>query len=100
MSNKGRYPLKFAFSTLGCPGWTIEQAIEAAKDLGYDGIELRLLDGEVIDPIKDIGKVMRAVLLCRASGIEVFKTSGRYHTTGQLTAGCHHLGYLSYLSSR
>src|SRR2546430_8150877 len=70
-SEKGQHPLKFAFSTLGCPGWTIEQAIEAAKDLGYDGIELRLLDGEVIDPAKDVGKVMRAVLLCRACGIEV-----------------------------
>jgi sugar phosphate isomerase/epimerase len=71
MGTKGEPPLKFAFSTLGCPGWNIEQAIEAAKDLGYGAIELRLLDGEVIDPAKDVGKVMRAVLLCRACGVEV-----------------------------
>jgi sugar phosphate isomerase/epimerase len=40
--------LKLAFSTLGCPGWTIEQAAQAVKRYGYDAIEWRLADGEVI----------------------------------------------------
>lgn len=42
--------MRFAFSTLGCPSWTLEHAIEEARANGYGGIELRLLDAEVITP--------------------------------------------------
>jgi sugar phosphate isomerase/epimerase len=42
--------VKFGVSTLGCPSWTVEQAAKAARDYGYHGVELRLLDGEVITP--------------------------------------------------
>ncbi len=42
------YPL--AFSTLGCPDWTIERAAEQAVADGYRGLEVRLLDGDVIRP--------------------------------------------------
>lgn len=42
--------MKIAFTTLACPDWTLEQAFAAARDYGYDGIELRLLDGAVITP--------------------------------------------------
>jgi sugar phosphate isomerase/epimerase len=40
------YPL--AFSTLGCPDWTLEQAAEQAAAHGYQGLELRLLDRDII----------------------------------------------------
>ncbi|MHC4712453.1 MAG: sugar phosphate isomerase/epimerase family protein [Planctomycetota bacterium] len=33
--------MKFAFSTLGCPDWSIEKVVEEAKRLGYDGVEIR-----------------------------------------------------------
>lgn len=33
--------MKLAFSTLGCPEWTVEQIIETGKKYGYQGIELR-----------------------------------------------------------
>jgi len=33
--------MKFAFSTLGCPDWPIEKVAAAAKELGYDGVEIR-----------------------------------------------------------
>src|ERR1700730_2938045 len=39
--------LKLAFSTLGCPEWTLEQVVEAARNLGYQGIELRALGGSI-----------------------------------------------------
>ena len=39
---------RLAFSTLGCPGWSLEQVVEGVRRYGYDGVELRLLDGEVI----------------------------------------------------
>jgi len=42
--------MKFGWSTLGNPDWTIERAVQAAADYGYDGIEVRILDGEVITP--------------------------------------------------
>src|SRR5919204_4707029 len=76
--------MKFGFTTLACPGWTIEQVAEAAVRLGYAGVELRLLDGEVIDPTRDRDKVERAVALCRAQGVEVcaFDTSCRFNLAG------------------
>jgi len=40
--------VKTAFSTLGCPEWTWENILAAARELGYDGISLRGL-GAVLD---------------------------------------------------
>jgi len=39
--------LRLAFSTLGCPNWELEQIAEAARSLGYDGIELRAVGGDL-----------------------------------------------------
>jgi len=39
--------LKLAFSTLGCPDWTLEQVAAAARNLGYQGTELRALGGGI-----------------------------------------------------
>lgn len=36
-------PLKFAFSTVACPEWTIEQVAEQASKMGYQGVELATL---------------------------------------------------------
>jgi len=36
-------PIKFAFSTVACPDWTIEQVAEQAQAMGYAGVELRTL---------------------------------------------------------
>lgn len=41
---------RLAFSTLGCPDWSLEQALDAARRYGYDGLELRLLDGQIVEP--------------------------------------------------
>ena len=42
--------MKIAFSTLGCPGWSLEQVTAAAREHGYEGVELRLVDGEIVPP--------------------------------------------------
>lgn len=42
--------MKFGVSTLGCPEWSLERVAEATHEYGYQGIELRLIDGEVITP--------------------------------------------------
>jgi len=33
--------MKISFSTLGCPEWSFSEIVSTAKDLGYDGIEVR-----------------------------------------------------------
>jgi len=33
--------MKIAYSTTVCPGWTLDQAIEAASELGFLGLEMR-----------------------------------------------------------
>jgi fatty-acyl-CoA synthase len=33
--------MKLGFSTIGCPGWLWKEVLATAKDMGYDGIELR-----------------------------------------------------------
>lgn len=42
--------MKLGFSTLGCPKWTLEQAIAQAEGLGFEGIEVRVIDDVVITP--------------------------------------------------
>ncbi|MFY9932508.1 MAG: TIM barrel protein [Streptosporangiaceae bacterium] len=43
-------PARFAFSTLAFPGTTLATAASLGRGWGYAGIELRLVDGELIDP--------------------------------------------------
>ena len=38
--------MKLAFSILACPDWTIFQIVKIAFAAGYDGIELRFVEGE------------------------------------------------------
>lgn len=49
------YPL--VFSTLGTPDWSLERAIVQAVADGYAGLEVRILDGQVIPP--DLPKARR-----------------------------------------
>src|SRR6266542_219655 len=63
--------MKLAFTTLACPGWSLEQAVAAARQYGYEGIELRLLDGELLRPDLDIEARRRVRELCTDSGIPI-----------------------------
>ena len=61
--------MKIGWSTLGNPDWTIEQIAQAAKEYGYDGVELRILDGEVITPGRELTvTVLPRALLVRVPG--------------------------------
>src|ERR1700690_1445386 len=40
--------MRLAYTTLACPSWSIQQIFDAAQRYGYEGVEMRLLDGEVI----------------------------------------------------
>jgi glucosamine-6-phosphate deaminase len=38
--------IRLAFSTLGCPSWPLARILDAASRMGYDGVELRFVDGD------------------------------------------------------
>jgi glucosamine-6-phosphate deaminase len=38
--------MKISFSTLGCPAWSLERILDAAGRWGYDGVELRFVEGD------------------------------------------------------
>jgi glucosamine-6-phosphate deaminase len=38
--------VKLSFSTLGCPAWGLERVLDVAGREGYDGVELRFLEGD------------------------------------------------------
>ncbi len=42
--------MKLAFSTLGCPGWSWGDILATAKDLGFQGVELRGIQQETDVP--------------------------------------------------
>ena len=39
--------MKISFSTLACPNWSWQEIYGAAKDLGFNGIEVRGLGNEI-----------------------------------------------------
>lgn len=43
----GGLHMKLAFSTLGCPDWTFDQILDSAQQMGFQGIELRGVQGEL-----------------------------------------------------
>ena len=61
--------MRLAFTTLACPGWTLEQAAAAGRAAGYEGLELRLLDGEVVGPTLDAAGRRRVREVCAAEGL-------------------------------
>ena len=63
--------MKLAFTTLACPGWTLEQALDAAQRFGYEGIELRLIDGELLAPDLSADQRMRVLGACRSAGVPI-----------------------------
>lgn len=47
---KGGNEMKISFTTLSCPDWSWEKILDEASRLGYDGIEIRGLQGEMFLP--------------------------------------------------
>jgi glucosamine-6-phosphate deaminase len=38
--------IRLAFSTLGCPDWSLARIVDTAGRTGYDGVELRFVEGD------------------------------------------------------
>jgi fatty-acyl-CoA synthase len=62
---------RLAFSTLACPGWSLEKAVDAAVKLGYAGLELRLLDGALLPADLDANDRRRVARLMTDAGVAV-----------------------------
>jgi sugar phosphate isomerase/epimerase len=72
--------MRLAFSTLGCPDWSVEQVIAAADESGYEGVELRLLGPEIIPadlPTEERARLRRQF---EQAGVEIIcvSTSARF----------------------
>jgi sugar phosphate isomerase/epimerase len=66
--------MQLSFSTLACPNFTWHQTLEAAAQSGYDGVEIRMLEGEtdlrkIADLARDRWPERRAELI--RAGVEV-----------------------------
>jgi sugar phosphate isomerase/epimerase len=63
--------MQICYSNLACPDWTFEKTVEAVATYGFDGLEVRLFDGEVVTPALSAGSRQRAQRALRTSGVEV-----------------------------
>ena len=43
--------MKLGFSSLVCPGWSLESIVTNAAAMGFDGVELRGIRGELELPL-------------------------------------------------
>ncbi|MCA1670166.1 MAG: sugar phosphate isomerase/epimerase [Thermomicrobia bacterium] len=63
--------IKLAYSTLACPTWSLDEMIDATKRYGFDGIEMRLLDGEIVPPDLPADDRERVATACKAAGVPI-----------------------------
>ncbi|MCL2702845.1 MAG: sugar phosphate isomerase/epimerase [Defluviitaleaceae bacterium] len=69
--------MKLCFSTLGCPGWTLNQIAGYGAGYGFDGVELRLHpDGRHVDTSFDAQKRADTRNLFAAHGLAIAALSG------------------------
>ena len=65
--------MKLAFSTLGCPDWSIEKIAEFAGAQGFDGVELRTHDdGNHFSTGASVEEAAKVGELFRSKGSQVF----------------------------
>lgn len=63
--------MKLSFSTLACPGWSYQKAISEAAAYGYEGVEWRLLDGNVLDSSLPLAVAREVGDATRSAGLDV-----------------------------
>jgi sugar phosphate isomerase/epimerase len=73
---------RLAFSTLACPRWSLERVVEAASQYGYEGVEVRLIDGETIAPDIDPAERRRVRTLLHGAGLPVVAVDSSIRLAG------------------
>jgi sugar phosphate isomerase/epimerase len=74
--------VKFTLNTLGAPNWDLEETAQKARAYGYAGVDLRLLDGEVIslESVRANRARLRALFPVGELPLSVLATSVRLAT--------------------
>ena len=76
-------PVRAAFSTLAFPGATLASAVSLGRRWGYAGVELRLVDGELIDPRMPAADRARVKQTVVAAGLPVVAVDSSIRLTGE-----------------
>jgi sugar phosphate isomerase/epimerase len=76
--------MKLTFSTLGCPDWSWERIVEEASRLGYQGLEIRGIEGELYLPAIEYftpGRLERTLARLAQKNLEIMclDTSVKFH---------------------
>lgn len=75
-------PSRIAFSTLAFPDATLAAAVSAGRRWGYSGVELRLIDGELIDPAMPAADRAQVRRTLAAAGLPVVAVDSSIRLTG------------------
>jgi sugar phosphate isomerase/epimerase len=75
-------PSRIAFSTLAFPDATLAAAVSAGRRWGYSGIELRLIDGELIDPAMPAARRAQVRRILAAARLPVVAVDSSIRLTG------------------
>ncbi|HEY6498463.1 MAG TPA: sugar phosphate isomerase/epimerase family protein [Streptosporangiaceae bacterium] len=75
-------PSRIAFSTLAFPDATLAAAASAGRRWGYSGIELRLIDGELIDPAMPAARRAQVGRTLAGAGLPVVAVDSSIRLTG------------------
>jgi sugar phosphate isomerase/epimerase len=76
-------PSRIAFSTLAFPDATLAAAASAGRRWGYAGIELRLIDGELIDPAMPAARRAQVKRTLAVAGLPVVAVDSSIRLTGE-----------------
>lgn len=75
--------MKLAFSSIGCPAWDLATMVAKAKEYGFQGIELRGLQGQMHLPLAPqlASNPAKIAQLMRDTGVELIclSTSAAFH---------------------
>ena len=83
--------MNIAFTTLGCPEWTFLEILDNARAMGYRGVEIRGIEGEMraenMEPLKP-GRQQDTLRQLEARGLSVpcYGSSVRFDDAGQTEA--------------
>jgi sugar phosphate isomerase/epimerase len=73
---------RIAFSTLAFPDASLAAAVSLGRDWGYGGVELRLVDGELIDPAMPAAARAAVKRTAAAAGLPIVAVDSSVRLTG------------------
>jgi len=76
-------PLRIAFSTLAFPDATLAEATALGRSWGYAGVELRLIDGQLIDSSMSAGQRVRVKQTIAAASLPIVSVDSSIILTGE-----------------